>query len=394
MMGAFSNGLGQYQTAQSFSELLVAKIQCQAPRSILDLGVGTGMLTSAAYRRWNNAKFYGTDIDKDSIKKISAELPFVRLFHIDGLSPCLAEEMNLKIGSIDIAICNPPYYRMERSLDIRNLFRRAGLRRSVGLPRITSEVRFLAQNLHMLKDGGELGIILPDGVLSSHEYSLLRQDLLTDHEMIGAIQLPDNVFARTEARTHILLLRKNGSAREECPVFRAGLEGQIENRIDVPTNTLAYRMDYSYHSWRSHQKLSAKAVSLADLNVEIKRGRREKKRLEDACISYFHTTSFPENESTVVDLPTELLCDDTLAEAGDVLLARVGKRCIGKVAMVRSGRQVVTDCVYRIRSREYAKKIWRAFISDSGQEWLRAHSHGVCSRVISKADLLSFRIEV
>ena len=82
-----------------------------------------------------------------------------------------------------------------------------------------------------------------------------------------------------------------------------------------------------------------------------------------------------------------------LTERGDILLARVGRGCIGKVCMIGRGRVPVSDCVYRIRvAKKHRTKIWDAFVSEAGQKWLKANAHGVCAKVISKKDLYKFPI--
>ena len=99
-------------------------------------------------------------------------------------------------------------------------------------------------------------------------------------------------------------------------------------------------------------------------------------------------------------MKVNLLPDETKANSefrcareGDILLARVGKRCIGKVAIIESGRINISDCVYRIRPPEgMAEYLLDSFLSDKGQRWFEAHAHGVCAKVISKRDLLQFPV--
>ncbi len=208
---------GQYYTVPPLSDLLVASIPSESAGRVLDLGVGNGTLLDAAHRRWESAQLFAADIDQANIAEVSTRFPSARLFHVDGMSARLPQEMNLKVGSIDVAVCNPPYSRVERVDGVINLLEQAGLTRSVGLRRVTSDILFLAQNLQMLREGGELGIILPDGVFTSHEFAALREDILENHKILGVIQLPDQIFLGTEARAHILLLRKGGRQSATMP---------------------------------------------------------------------------------------------------------------------------------------------------------------------------------
>lgn len=387
--------LGRYYTNQPVSELLVSKFRQDNPENILELGIGNGSLLHAAYRRWRNASFYGADIDRKSIAKISSHLPFVNLVHINGLSPGLPQKMKLKVGSIDVAVCNPPYRRMTFNLAIKSLFNEVGLVESLNLNKITSDIVFLAQNLRMLKDKGELGIILPDSIFTGHEFVYLREDILTNHKILALIQLPDNIFSRTEARTHILLMEKGSPADLTVPLYRSDSYGQLSPVINVSQNELLYRMDYTYYEWKRNQKVSNTSITLGKLGIEIKRGLKTKKDLQKLKVPFFHTTSFPRLLSSKVRLVNSSIQNGVIAQPGDILMARVGKRSIGRVTMVECGSQVISDCIYRLRGpRESEERVWHALISEQGQEWLNAHAHGVCSRVISKKDLLSFKIEL
>jgi len=383
--------IGQYFTTQPVSNMMVSMFRQDTPQKIIDLGVGQGALLYAAYNRYRGADFFAADIDKSVISKVSKQMPFVKALHIDGLSKGLPNKMKLKVGSVDIAVCNPPYYRMKKTPELKSLFIKAGLNSSKNLIKITSDIVFLAQNLQMLRKGGELGIILPDSVFTGHEFVSLREDLLSRHSIMGIIQLPDKIFKKTEAQTHILLMEKCGSIQEKIPLFQSDFSGNIGKSINISADDLLYRMDYSYHAWKEVNEYSDDTLTLEDLNVEIKRGRKTKKCLQEKSIPFFHTTSFPSNNKTRINLKNSLVFDDVFTEPGDILIARVGKRCIGKVTIVNSGKQVISDCVYRLRApKKYRDQIFEELISDRGQQWLQVTAHGVCSRVISKKDLLCF----
>ena len=387
--------IGQYFTAKTVSDMMVSMFQQETPEKIIDLGVGKGALLYAAYNRYRGAEFYAADIDKKVILAVNAKLPFVKVLHIDGLTKGLPENMNLKIGSVDIAVCNPPYHRLKKTLQIKNLFKRTGLNNSVNLIKVSSDIVFLAQNLQMLKKGGELGIILPDSAFTGHEFAGLREDLLTNHNIRGIIQLPDKIFKKTEARTHILLMEKCGPIQKRIPIYQSDFSGNIGKAVNISADDLLYRMDHSYYAWKKLNKYSDDIMTIGDLNVDIKRGHKTKKYLQGKNIPFFHTTSFPANIKTKIDLKNSPVFDDVSTEPEDILIARVGKRCIGKVAMVNSGNQVISDCVYRVRApKKHRGRIFRELISDKGQQWLRIIAHGVCAQVISKRDLLHFPLNI
>lgn len=385
--------LGRFYTADSISHLLISRFNQDSPRHILDIGAGDGSLLNAAYNRWQNATFHAADIDPTSIAKISHHLPFVQLQQIDGLSPGLDRKMSLKVGSVDAAICNPPYLRVKNTPETMLMLREAGFVNSLQLKRLTSDIVFLAQNLLLLKKEGELGIILPDSIFSGHEFACLREDIVANNKINGVIQLPDKIFSKTEARTHILLLEKGGKSNGFIPLYQANKLGNLTTPLYISEEQAIQRMDYAYYYWQNEQTQTTDHCSyLGDLGVEIKRGRSSKKVLRDAGIKFFHTSSFPVSNPFVkfksISIPGEVM-----AESGDILISRVGKRCMGRVAVVESGTQVISDCVYRLRAHaKYREIIWKALVSPGGMQWLQAHAHGVCARCLSKKDLLTFPI--
>jgi type I restriction-modification system DNA methylase subunit len=387
------NTPGSFYTNGMVSNLMISHFTQESPELILDMGVGEGSLLNAAYDRWKLAKYYAVDINTAAIASIEQNFPFVNFYKIDGLSSDFHTEMQLRVGTVDIAICNPPYLKMNLTNNYAQLFKETGLHESLKLTKITSDVVFLAQNLKMLKDKGELGIILPDSIFTGSTFSKLRADIIHQHKIKGIIQLPDNIFKKTEARTHILLLEKNGVTPSFVPVYKASTNGYIREGLFVQRNDLFYRMDYNFNRWNESNRKTADTKSLKELNVEITRGRHTKKDLEKMKIKYFHTTSFPSRLNDRIVLENSTINNGVIAKRGDILIARVGKRCIGKVTIIEQGQQVITDCIFRIRPPSgYKKKIWKSLTSEAGQEWLKANAHGVCAQVINKTDLLNFPI--
>jgi len=384
--------LGRFYTADAISGLLVSRFRHECPQNILDLGVGNGSLLNAAYNRWQNATYHAADIDPDSITRISNKLPFVQLRNIDSLSSDFNKQMCMRVDSVDVAVCNPPYLRIKNSVQTMTLLKEARMRNSLRLKRITSDIVFLAQNLIMLKEGGELGIILPDSIFNGHEFVYLREDILTNCKITGVIQLPDKIFAKTEARTHILLLEKGGTSDSFIALYKSNDKGEVASPIYISKEEAIQRMDFSFYSWKNRQSSFGPHVILDDLEVELKRGRSSKKELQAFGIKFFHTSSFPKKNS-IVELENSFSPGEIQTQPGDILISRVGKRCIGRVSLVKSGNQVISDCVYRLRVPEKYREItWKVLMSREGKEWLEAHAHGVCSRCISKKDILTFPI--
>lgn len=384
--------LGRYYTNQLFSELLVDNIELESPNTILDLGAGGGSLLLAASARWNKAKFIAADIDRNSVKSISKTLPFVKVYHANSLRINIEKNIDLKKSSIDVAVCNPPYLQVKEKKVFSSLLEEANLQSCLKLNKLTSDIVFLAQNLKLLKEGGELGIILPDSILTGQEFRLLRGALLTNHNVKSIIELPDRIFPKTEAKTHILLLGKSDVSKSKIPLLIAGKDGQCYDEIEVKSSALEYRMDFSYHKLKQKQKSFSKKLS--DFDVSLLRGNISNVQAKSEGISFIHSTSFKSGDHLKLKNQNNKKYEKFVhAEAGDIVIVRVGRGSVGKVAFITNGRLPVTDCIYVLKANANVTSFICRFLSSvEGANWIKAISHGVCAKVLSRSDIFEMPI--
>jgi hypothetical protein len=61
---------------------------------------------------------------------------------------------------------------------------------------------------------------------------------------------------------------------------------------------------------------------------------------------------------------------------GDVVVPRVGTRCLGKVGIIRNGSFSITDCVFVIKASEYecGEMVAAALKSKFGVDWIKSIS--------------------
>ncbi|MEK4701002.1 N-6 DNA methylase [Solibacillus sp. FSL R7-0668] len=392
--------LGRYYTQDKISHLLISQIEVEKPKKVLELGIGNGSLSLAAFKRWGAAEYSAIDIDFEIVEHIRKSLNFVKVENGNVLDNNLNKILSHFEDNFDLAICNPPYLKYKPNNHDYDLLDRAGFESVKDLKNIPTDLMFLVKNLIYLKDGSELAIILPDSLLTNHTFQLFRADLLKYHKLKKVIQLPDKVFQKTEARTHILIIEKGKETFKKVILAKSNLDGVIINEISVNKNELIQRMDYDYHFWKQNIKKTngRSLLKLKDMDILLKRGNKSKKYLDNLQVPYFHTSTFEENKVYYTfpykssDFPKEV----RLAEPGDILVARVGKRCIGKVAFIEDGFIPVSDCVYLLRIQEENSlnlKVLNELISTRASLWFQANAHGVCARVISKTDFLDFEFE-
>lgn len=385
--------LGRYYTNHLFSELLVKNLESENPATVLDLGAGGGSLIKAALDRWNNAEIIAADIDPSSVKKISHSLPLVKVYKANGLKVNIEKNIDLTKSSIDVAICNPPYLQVKEKERFKNLLVEAELYECLKMKKLTSDIVFLAQNLKLLKLGGELGIILPDSILTGQEFRLLRNALLTHHNLKGIIELPERIFPKTEAKTHILLIEKTQTSKDRIPLLIAGKDGKCYDQIDIVASALENRMDFSYH--KINQAIpKLKSRPLGSYNITLKRGNMTNAESKTKKIKSLHSTSFKDGaELHLINSNKRKFENLVYAERGDLVIVRVGRGCVGKVALVKQGKLPITDCLYVVKADEnIISALWKFLISSNGDKWVDANSHGVCAKVLNRTDIFDIPI--
>ncbi len=389
------DSLGRYYTSHLFSELLIKNLDSANPSLILDLGAGGGSLIKAAAERWNSAEIIAADIDQSSIKRLNDTLPLIKAYHANGLKVNIEKNIGLVKSSIDVAICNPPYLHIRDKTKFYNLLEEANLHNCLNLPKLTSDIIFLAQNLKLLKIGGELGIIVPDSILTGKEFQLVRRSLLSNHNVKEIIELPERIFPKTEAKTHIIIIEKSQRTKDKVPLLIAGKDGICFDQISVSSSSLEKRMDFSYHKVkRSFSK--SKSKPLGECNIILKRGNITNAESRAQKIKFLHSTSFKAGaELDFSNFKNHYHKNLVLAEKGDIIITRVGKGCVGKAAKVIAGKIPITDCLYVVKAEQYIiSALWNFLNSSDGNTWIKATCHGVCAKVLNRTDIMEIPINV
>lgn len=388
-----NNHLAQYYTEDSISKLLVSSMSSINPASLLEIGVGQGSLIKQAQAKWTTAKIIGIEIDERKKLYLKKTFPEANLFFTNGLSSRLKNIINVQYNTIDLAICNPPYLVVDKNREINQIIEAAGLGNIKNYKKITSDIVILGQNLLFLKDGGELGIILPDGPVTSFDFESFRKNISENHTIQTIIELPFKTFLKTEAKTYILIIKKGKIGRGHdynLELLKSDTKGNVTNRLSVGNTEIIKRMDFSFHSWK--QNFNEIGITLKEMNAEICRGSFSKKALFLSGNQFLHTTQINNNSSLILDCHN--IDKGIFAKKNDIVMSRVGRNNLGKVTIIKSGKILISDCVFRIRipSAKYRTAFLKKINSRIGQNWIDAHSHGVCVKIISKADLMNFKI--
>jgi type I restriction enzyme M protein len=382
--------LGRYYTNAHIGELLVKTLELVEPTVVVDLGAGDGALVAQAAEVWTEARFVTVDIDQRAASSFFPSFlgPAFEHHICDALEDSLPNRLEHFWGSADVALCNPPYIRPKWKPHFHEILRQAGLSgvvpHRIGAP---AEALFIAQNLRLLKTGGKLGLIVPDTIISGEKFSPLRRALAEQHGIKKVIELPRSIFRNTDAKAHILILEKGSTTGNTISVQRVEADGLLSPAIDMPLNSASLRLDYSFLSQSS--PTTAQSMTIGRALVFLKRGCHSSAERHFCDFPVFHTTDFAADsryvpEDFTMTCRTAKKSGGTVAEPGDILLARVGRNLSTKVVMLKSGYVVVSDCVFVLRiAAEFRMRVFDFLTSKRGALSLESGTRGVSAKFLT-----------
>lgn len=190
-----------------------------------------------------------------------------------GLKPSIEYEVDFGSGkqkryigpdSIDLILTNPPFGKSVKTENILleyqfghevKVFKTKG-RPPEKRPKNSqdSEVLFIEHYLRVLKPGGKLLIVLPDGVLSNATAKPVR-DYMREHAIIKAvISLPSETFASTGTSipTNVVYLQKKrpGDVQGDIFMARADHVGRRANGDPSKENDLPFILE-KFREWQT-----------------------------------------------------------------------------------------------------------------------------------------------
>jgi len=188
---------------------------------------------SGLFREYAEKYIRGIDFNPDlsRVSKMNMVLNddgHTGLFHSDSLLPFeeWPEKMKAKIykEKIDIIMTNPPFGK-KCVIDDKKILQHYHLghkwelneegvwieTKKVDESR-TPDILFIERCLELLKKGGRMAIVLPDGILGNDGLEYVRQFILTKADIVAIIDCPvESFLPSTDTKTSLLILKKKKS---------------------------------------------------------------------------------------------------------------------------------------------------------------------------------------
>jgi len=224
--------MGQFFTPAPIAELMAQAVREVEPATVLDPGVGGGILLRAV---GEGPALFGVDVDAVAASLAASSLDGeCEIAQGDFLD---ADLWPLSETSFDAVIANPPYLRHhnlspEHKLLARHYSARLGLKVS---SLSGSYVYFLLEALLRLNEGGRLVFITPTEFLDVR-YGQAVKEALLDHceiDEILVLEMDELAFEGVLTTSAITIATKRKSPSRRIRLVEGRLNGSIERRREV-----------------------------------------------------------------------------------------------------------------------------------------------------------------
>ena len=238
---------GQFFTPRNVVKMCVKVLDPKLGHRIIDPACGSGGFLIEVLSHLNSNKesaknIFGIDKEIDLVKISKVYMAIIgdghsNIFCADSLYPeSWSEDMKnqIKDGSFDILLTNPPF-GAKIYIDDKKILKnfKLGHRwiKENNRWKITNEiikqvpqVLFIERCLQLLKPGGKMAIVLPDGLFGNPSDSYIWEYILKEAKILAIISLPPETFLpSTHTKTSVLFLEKMTSPQLErdYPIFMA-----------------------------------------------------------------------------------------------------------------------------------------------------------------------------
>lgn len=112
------------------------------------------------------------------------------------------------------------------------------------------QILFIERCYQLLKDGGRMAIVLPDGVFGNNQLGYIRKYVMEKFRLVAVIDIPLETFMpNTSTKTSILIAQKLKKIPEDYPVFMCVAEtcghdrrGNIKEEDDIAEISKAFKI--------------------------------------------------------------------------------------------------------------------------------------------------------
>lgn len=248
------DGRGQFFTPEPVIDFCIEMMQPKPNEKIIDPACGSGgfLMSVLKYLQNNNSKLdiseiisknlFGSDINK-SIARIAKMKLLLEangktnilctnsLEDLDSLKLAFGQRSSSNSEGFDIVLANPPFgakitnsstlSKFDLGYKWTNLNGEYHKTKSV-YPNQNAEILFIERCLQLLKEGGKMAIVLPNGNFENPSLEYLRYYIKLKAKILAIVNLPQETFIPfgTGVKTSLLFLEKDSPNKvRQYPIF-------------------------------------------------------------------------------------------------------------------------------------------------------------------------------
>jgi len=162
----------------------------------------------------------------DEQEKLKARSELMEwLYKFNDYSKDSENQRNFKYFNFDVLLTNPPFAGEIKERALLNEYLLAKNDKGKLRNKMERHILFIERALNLIKPGGRLAIVLPQGVLNNTNMQYIRQFLFDKARILAVVGLNVNTFKpHTGTKTSVLFLQKwkeSEEPLEDYPIFMA-----------------------------------------------------------------------------------------------------------------------------------------------------------------------------
>jgi type I restriction enzyme M protein len=266
---------GQFFTPRNVVRMCVKMLNPKPGDKVIDPACGSGGFLIEVLSHLNEKegakKIFGIDKEVDLVKICKAYMAIVgdghsNIFCADSLDPeSWGADMKKSIQdeTFDIVLTNPPFGakifvddgKILKNFKLAHKWTKNREGKYICTSKVIKQVPqilFIERCLQLLKPGGRMAIVLPDGLFGNPSDSYIWEYVLDKARILAIVSLPPETFLpSTHTKTSVLFLEKkvHSEADKDYPIFMA-----IAEKVGHDKNgKIIFRMDKAGRYILDHQ---------------------------------------------------------------------------------------------------------------------------------------------
>ena len=262
---SFRGSAGQFFTPRNVVQMMIDILDPREGERMIDPACGSGGFLAYTLRYFlsRSAKdFHIVGLDKDAFLAKIAKIYLSLIGDGDYRIYCENSLDNpakwsgdtrrdIQCGAFDIVLTNPPFgakipvigKQLLGQYQLGHRWRKHGkwYRSRESLEKQSPQVLFIERCIQLLREGGRLGIVLPEGIFGNPSDRYIWEYVNSVCSVTGVVSLPQETFQpSTHTKTSVLFLEKTTKRRDSLFMAIAGSVGHNKNgkpiyKADVET---------------------------------------------------------------------------------------------------------------------------------------------------------------